>query len=88
MKEFVLNDEDMLLLKASLLGFVKRVAFQGAEFESEAGDFFLIVRLLLNIPLALELNMDALMKTEESRESENSGEGLGGGTRLLRCFEG
>ena len=77
MKEFVLNDEDMLLLKASLLGFVKRVAFQGAEFESEAGAFLSIVDLLLNNPIAQELvDLDALMKTEESRESENSGEGL------------
>ena len=84
-----LNEEQKDSLITSLLGFVKRVAFQGAEFESEAGAFLSIVDLLLNNPIAQELvDLDALTKTKESRESENSGEGLGGGTRLLRCFEG
>ena len=68
-----LNEQQKESLLTSLLGFVRRVAFQGAEFECEAGDFFLIVNLLLNNPLALELDLDALTKTEESRESENSG---------------
>ena len=70
-----LNEEQKASLITSLLGFVRRVAFQGAESECEAGDFFLIVNLLLNNPVALELDLDALTKTEEPRESENSGKG-------------
>ena len=70
-----LNEEQKESLITSLLGFVRRIAFQGAGSECEAGDFFLIVNLLLNNPVAFELDLDALTKTEESRESENSGTG-------------
>ena len=83
MKKFALNDEEMQSLKTSLLGFVRRVAFQGSESAEEAGALFPIVNLLLGIPVALELNLDALSGThesesgseesEESQESENSG---------------
>lgn len=71
-----LNEEQKESLITSLLGFVRRVAFQGAETESEPGAFLTIVDLLLNNPVAQELvDLDALMKTEESQESENSGTG-------------
>ena len=80
MRKFALNEEDMQSLKMSLLGFVRRVAFHGAESAEEAGALFPIVNLLLGIPVALELNLDALTGThesesesEESQESENSG---------------
>lgn len=68
MKKFALNDEEIQLLKTSLLGFVRRVAFKGAGSTEEAGAFFHIVNLLLDNPVALELDLDELTKTEESQE--------------------
>ena len=49
MKEFELNDEDMLLLKTSLLGFVRRVASGIEGVPGEAQILPEIVRLLLGI---------------------------------------
>lgn len=72
-KEIVLNDEDMQLLKTSLLTFVRRVAFHGTQSEEEASAFFPIVNLLLGIPVALELTLDNLSEEqEEEAESGNS----------------
>lgn len=59
-----LNEEQKESLITSLLGFVRRVAFQGAEQPDEALAFFLVVNLLL---------CDCESETEESQESENSG---------------
>ena len=63
MKKFALNDEEMQSLKTSLLAFVKRVAFQGTDSTGEAEAFFSIVNLLLDNPVALELDLDEQTKT-------------------------
>ena len=86
MKKFALNDEEMQSLKTSLLAFVRRVAFQGAESAGEAEALFSIVNLLLDNPVALELDLDELTKTEESQESENSGYVYFGECGRGRCF--
>ncbi len=70
-KEFALSDEDMQLLKISLLTFVRRVAFQGAQSGEEARAFFPIVNLLLGIPVALELNLDDLLEDQEEEVKPN-----------------
>ena len=41
MKDFALNEEELQSLKTSLLSFVRRVAFQGAEQPDEVTVFFL-----------------------------------------------
>ena len=41
MNEIALNEEELQSLKTSLLGFVRRVAFQGVEQPDEATVFFL-----------------------------------------------
>ncbi|MBQ6983021.1 MAG: hypothetical protein IJQ15_11410 [Synergistaceae bacterium] len=69
-----LNEDDMQSLKTSLLGFVRRVAFQGAEQQGEATAFFLVVNLLLGDSLALDF--DSELESEKSQESENSGYAL------------
>ena len=68
MKEFVLNDEDVQVLKTCLLGFVRRVAFQGAESSGESYVMAEIVKLLLGTELRF-----TEAETEEPQESENSG---------------
>ena len=55
-----LSEEQSQSLITSLLGFVRRVSFQGADSVEEVGTFFLIVNLLLGNPVALELNLDGL----------------------------
>lgn len=71
MNAFNLNEEDMQSLKTSLLGFVRRIAFQGAEQPGEAKTFFLVVNLLLGDSRVLDFALE--LKSEESQKTENSG---------------
>ena len=63
-----LNEEQIALLISCLLGFVRRVAFQGAESSGEAYVMAEIVKLLLGAELRF-----TEAETEEARELENSG---------------
>ena len=71
MDAFNLNENDMQSLKTSLLGFVRRVAFHGAEQPDEATVFFLVVNLLLGDSSVLDF--DLLSELKKSRKPENSG---------------
>ena len=66
-----LNDEQKESLIMSLLGFVRRVAFHGAEQPDEATVFFLVVNLLLGDSSVLDF--DLLSELKKSRKPENSG---------------
>ena len=71
MDAFNLNENDMQSLKTSLLEFVRRVAFHGAERPDEATVFFLVVNLLLGDSSVLDF--DLLSELKKSRKPENSG---------------
>lgn len=62
MDAFNLNENDMQSLKTSLLGFVRRVAFHGAEQPDEATVFFLVVNLLLGDSTVLDFDLLSELK--------------------------
>lgn len=75
-----LSEEQRQSLITSLLGFVRRVSFQGAATPEEALGFPNIVGLLLGVPLTedcvVEEECSGLDEDAESycaQESENSG---------------
>lgn len=71
MNEIALNEEELQSLKTSLLGFVRRVAFHGAEQPDETTVFFLVVNLLLADSRVLDFAL--VLDSEKWQESENSG---------------
>ena len=70
-----LSEDQKQSLITSLLGFVRRVSFHGADSPEEALGFPNIVGLMLGVPLTA----DCVVEDAESycvQESENSGTGL------------
>ena len=68
-----LSEDQRQSLITSLLGFVRRVSFHGADSPEEALGFPNIVGLLLEVPLTA----DCVVEEAESncaQESENSGQ--------------
>ena len=76
-----LSEDQRQSLITSLLGFVRRVSFHGADSPEEALGFPNIVGLLLEVPLTadcvVEETCSGLVEEAESncaQESENSGQ--------------
>ena len=81
-----LSEDQRQSLITSLLGFVRRVSFHGADSPEEALGFPNIVGLLLGVLLT----SDCVVDDEESycaQESENSGTGFERECCCRRCFE-
>lgn len=89
-----LSEEQRQSLITSLLGFVRRVSFHGADSPEEALGFPNIVGLLLGVPLmedcVVEETCPGLAEEAESdcaQESENSGQVRCCECGCCRCFE-
>ncbi len=89
-----LNEEQKQSLITSLLGFVRRVSFHGADSPEEALGFPEIVGLLLGVSLTadyvVEETCPGLVDDAESycmQESENSGTSRVRECGCCRCFE-
>ena len=67
-----LTEEQSQSLITSLLGFVRRVSFQGADSPTEAETLPIIVALLLGKSWLFEGEEEAA-ESDDSQESENSG---------------
>ena len=93
MKNIKLNDEDMQSLKMSLLGFVRRVSFHGADSPEEAETLPILVSLLLGESWLFDGEKNHAFVHEEetesycAQESENSGTGVLRECGCRRCFE-
>ena len=89
-----LSEDQRQSLITSLLGFVRRVSFHGADSPTEAETLPIIVALLLGQSwlftganeVASEL-CEEEAESYDSEESENSGTGLSRECGCRRCFE-
>ena len=81
-----LSEEQRQSLITSLLGFVRRVSFHGADSPEEALGFPNIVGLMLGVPLTADCVVEEA-ESEDSQESENSGTSLARECCCCRCFE-
>ncbi|MBQ7216294.1 MAG: hypothetical protein IJS39_09960 [Synergistaceae bacterium] len=83
-----LNEEQKQSLITSLLGFVRRVSFHGADSPEEAQALPVIVGMLLG--MAASIGAETCEEESESdcvRESENSGTCHERECCCCRCFE-
>ena len=92
--EFKLNDEDMQSLKTSLLAFVRRVSFHGADSPEEARTLPSIVGLLLGVQIfgfeevgSPSMSSEKAAESYDWQESENSRASLARECCCCRCFE-
>ena len=86
-----LSEEQKQSLITSLLGFVRRVSFQGGAMPGEVEILPEIVKLLLGIPIVVDWSIDDCedeAESEESQESENSGYARNCECCCCRCFAG
>ncbi|MBQ7544908.1 MAG: hypothetical protein IJT02_08195 [Synergistaceae bacterium] len=88
-----LSEDQRQSLITSLLGFVRRVSFHGADSPEEALGFPNIVGLLLGESWLFDTEgSPAFVQVEDAesdcvQESENSGTGLSRECGCRRCFE-
>ena len=89
-----LSEEQRQSLITSLLGFVKRVSFQGADSPEEARTLPSIVGLLLGVQIfgfeevgSPSISSEKAAESYDWQESENSGTSLARECCCCRCFE-
>lgn len=88
-----LSEDQRQSLITSLLGFVRRVSFHGADSPEEAESLPILVSLLLGESWLFNSEKNSAFLQEEDAESdfvqksENSGTGLSRECGCRRCFE-
>ena len=87
-----LSEDQKQSLITSLLGFVRRVSFQGGAMPGEVEILPEIVKLLLGIPIVVDWSMteeedcEETPEIDESQKSENSGYCDSRDCTRCRCF--